>query len=159
MTSYERIVVGETFECGAHAFTAEEIKRFATLYDPQPFHTDEAAAARTHFGALCASGWHTAGVMMRLLIDHFSGQIEAAKTRGEAAPHLGPLLGIDALKWLKPVYANDKIAFSSRFVAKRESASLPGWGIVSIESTGVNQRGEPVFACIGQFLVAKAEDG
>jgi acyl dehydratase len=159
MTSYERMVVGESFACGSHLFTAEEIKRFAAAYDPQPFHIDEAAAAGTHFGALCASGWHTAAAMMRHFVDHLSGEIEAARARGEPAPNLGPSLGFDALKWLKPVYAGDEVAFSGRIVAKRESASRPSWGIVSIESTGVNQRGETVFACTGHILVAKAGDG
>jgi acyl dehydratase len=157
MTSYERIVVGETFECGLHVFTAEEIKRFATTYDPQRFHTDEVAAAETHFGALCASGWHTAAAMMRQFVGHFSAEIEAARARGEPAPNLGPSLGIDALKWQKPVYVGDEIVFSGRIVAKRDLDSRPGWGIVSIESTGVNQRGEPVFACISHFMVAKTE--
>jgi acyl dehydratase len=158
MTGYERIVVGETFECGVHRFTAEEIKRFAVAYDPQRFHTDEAAAAETHFGALCASGWHTAAAMMRQLVGHFSAEIEAARSRGEPAPNLGPSLGFDALKWLKPIYVGDEIAFSGRIVAKRASGSRPGWGIVSIESTGVNQRGDTVFSCIGHILVAKTED-
>lgn len=157
MTGYERIVVGETFAFGVHVFTAKEIKRFAAAYDPQPFHTDEAAAAETHFGALCASGWHTAAAMMRHFVSHFSDAIEAARARGEPAPNLGPSLGVDALKWLKPVYVGDEIAFTGRIVAKRESASWPGWGIVSIESTGVNQRGEPVFSCVGHILVAKTQ--
>jgi len=155
MTAYERIVVGESFAFGARLFSAEEIKRFAVVYDPQLFHTDDAAAAETHFGGLCASGWHTAAAMMRQLVGHFSAEIEAARARGEPAPDLGPSLGIDKLKWLKPVYAGDEITFSGRIVAKRESASRRGWGIVSIESTGVNARGEPVFSCVSHILVAK----
>jgi acyl dehydratase len=159
MTGYERIVVGEAFDCGVHVFTAEEIKRFAAAYDPQRFHTDEAAGAETHFGALCASGWHTAAAMMRQFVGFFYAEIEAARARGEPATNLGPSLGVDALSWLKPVYAGDEIAFSGRIVAKRESSSRPGWGIVSVESTGVNQRGETVFSCVGHILVAKTEDG
>jgi acyl dehydratase len=159
MTVYERVVVGETFDCGIHVFTAEEIKRFAITYDPQRFHTDEAAAAETHFGALCASGWHTAAAMMRQFVGRFNAEIEAARARGEPAPNLGPSLGFDALKWLKPVYAGDEITFHGRIVAKRDSDSQPGWGIVSIESTGVNQSGEAVFSCISHFLVAKIDEG
>jgi acyl dehydratase len=158
MTGYERIVVGETFDCGIHTFTAEEIKRFATAYDPQRFHIDEVAAAETHFGALCASGWHTAAAMMRQFVGRLYAEIEAARARGEPAPNLGPSLGIDELKWLKPVYVGDEITFSGRIVAKRESGSRPGWGIVSVESTGVNQSGETVFSCVGHILVAKTED-
>ena len=154
MTTYERIVVGQSFSCGSHLFSTEDIKRFAAMYDPQPFHTDEIAAADSHFGALCASGWHTAAAMMRRLVTHFSAEIEASRARGEAAPNLGPSLGFDDLKWRKPVYAGDTIAFAGRIVSKRASDSQPGWGIVSIESTGVNQHGETVFSFVGHVLVA-----
>jgi acyl dehydratase len=154
MTAYERITIGDSVVFGAHRFTAEEIKRFAVAYDPQPFHTDEAAAAQSHFGALCASGWHTSAVMMRLFVKYFASEIERAKARGETAPQLGPSPGFDDLKWMKPVYAGDEIAFSGTIVAKRESRSRPGWGIVSIETTGVNQKGEPVFAYTGHVFAA-----
>jgi acyl dehydratase len=156
MTTYERIVIGDAFDCGSHAFTAEEIKRFAVRYDPQAFHTDEVAAADTHFGALCASGWHTAAAMMRHFVDHLSAEIEATRARGEPTRNLGPALGVDTLKWQKPVYAGDTIYFAGRIVDKRASGSRPGWGIVSIETTGVNQDGDTVFSCVGHFLVAKA---
>jgi acyl dehydratase len=69
MKFFEDIRVGETVEIGSHVFTAEDIKTFAQRFDPQPFHVDDEAAARSHFGRLCASGWHTACVWMRLLID------------------------------------------------------------------------------------------
>ncbi len=65
MKFFEDIRVGETADIGRHTFTAEDIKAFAARFDPQPFHVDEAAAARSHFGRLCASGWHTACVWMR----------------------------------------------------------------------------------------------
>lgn len=159
MIGYERVVVDQIFDCGVHLFTAEEIKRFAKAYDPQPFHTDAAAAAETHFGGLCASGWHTAAAMMRHFVDHVSGEIEAARERGDPAPNLGPALGVDALKWLKPVYAGDEIRFAARIAAKRDSGSRPGWGIVSVELTGVNRRGERVFSCVGHILVAKTKLG
>ena len=66
MKFFEDIRVGETVEIGSHVFTAEDIKTFAQRFDPQPFHVDDEAAARSHFGRLCASGWHTACVWMRL---------------------------------------------------------------------------------------------
>jgi acyl dehydratase len=159
MTVYERFVIGDTFDLGSHHFGAEEIKRFASAYDPQPFHTDEEAAAKTHFGGLCASGWHTAAVMMRLLTKHFAAEIEHARDRGETAPQFGLSPGVDELKWLKPVYAGDDISFSGRIVAKRESGSRPGWGLVSIETVGVNKKGEPVFSCIGHVFAAMTAGG
>lgn len=155
MTAFERIEIGDLADLGRHHFTAEEIKRFAGAYDPQPFHTDEAAAANTHFGALCASGWHTASVMMRLFVNYFGREIERARDRGEPAPSLGPSPGFDDLKWLRPVYAGDEIAFTGRITGKRESASKPGWGIVSIEMVGANQRDEPVFSYTGHVFMAK----
>lgn len=154
MTTYEHITLGDSFELGSHRFSAEEIKRFANAYDRQSFHTDEEAAKESHFGALCASGWHTAAMMMRHLVRYFHKEIEDAKARGEPAPSLGPSLGYDDIKWLKPVYVGDEISYSGRIVGKRESESRPGWGIVSIESSGTNQHGEPVFACTGHILVA-----
>ena len=152
MTAYEKIAVGDHHDFGSHLFTTEEIKRFAGVYDPQRFHTDEAEAAKTHFGALCASGWHTASVMMRLFVDHFSRETERARGRGEAAPRFGPSPGFDDLKWLKPVYAGDRIAFTGEVTAKRELRSRPGWGIVTLITTGVNQNGEPVFAFTGHIF-------
>ena len=70
MKFFEDIQVGDVFEYGRYTFTAENIKSFATRFDPQPFHLDEAAAERSHFGALVASGWHTALAWMRLMVDH-----------------------------------------------------------------------------------------
>jgi acyl dehydratase len=157
MTAYEQISVGNRFECGSHRFSAEEIKRFANVYDRQSFHTDEEAAKGTLFGALCASGWHTAAVMMRCFVGHFSEKNDIAKATGKPAPPPGPSLGVDDLKWMKPVYVDDEISFAGHILAKRESASRPGWGIVSIEMSGANQRGEPVFSCIGHIFVARIE--
>jgi len=154
--TYEEIVVGDTFALGSHRFTAEEIKRFAGAYDPQGFHTDEDAAAATHFGALCASGWHTASVMMRLQVAYFRKRAEAAAARGAPTAQLGPSPGFDDLKWLKPVYAGDTIAFAGRVVAKRASQSRPGWGIVSIATTGTKASGEPAFTITGHVFVAMA---
>ncbi|MFZ0113114.1 MAG: MaoC/PaaZ C-terminal domain-containing protein, partial [Xanthobacteraceae bacterium] len=68
MNFFEDLRLGERRELGSHRFTAEDIKAFAIRYDPQAFHIDEAAAARSHFGALCASGWHTGAVCMRLIV-------------------------------------------------------------------------------------------
>lgn len=154
MTTYERIAVGDTHELGSHLFTTEEIRRFADAFDPQVFHTDEAAAKDSLFGGLCASGWHTASAMMRQLVDYFGREIERATARGEPAPRLGPSPGFDDLKWLKPVYPGDRIAFSAIVVGKRPSGSRPGWGIVSMETTGANQKGEPVFAITTHVFVA-----
>jgi acyl dehydratase len=152
VTAYERIVVGEVYQYGSHTFTAEEIKRFAGAFDPQPFHLDEEKAAAGPFGRLAASGWHTAAIMMRLFVTHSAREVERAAARGEPVPRFGPSPGFDDLKWLRPVFAGDTITYSGRIIGKRESQSRPGWGIVSMETTGVNQNGEPVFVFTGHVF-------
>lgn len=147
MNAYDAVTVGETFEFGGYQFTAERIKRFAGAWDPQLFHTDEAAAAAGPFGALVASGWHTAAVMMRLQVDYFR-QSGGRPARFRISP------GFNDLKWLKPVYAGDTIAFSGRIAGKRLSRSRPGHGIVTTEFSGVNQNAALVFAMTAHALMA-----
>ena len=103
MKFFEDIRVGEVSELGRHTFTAEDIKAFAARFDPQPFHLDEAAAARSHFGRLCASGWHTACVWMRLMIAYRRREDEELRARGEAVGRLGPSPGFRDLAGLPPV--------------------------------------------------------
>ena len=91
----ERVAVGETLELGSHEFTTEGIIAFARDYDPQPMHTDPQAARSSPYGGLIASGWHTAGVYMRLLVDNL-----IAGTVSLGSP------GLDHLRWLKPVREN-----------------------------------------------------
>jgi acyl dehydratase len=156
---YEDFVIGSTHPFGAHRFTAEEIRRFALAYDPQPFHLDEAAARESPFGAICASGWHTAAVMMGLLTRYFARVAERARLEGRAVAPLGPSPGFDDLKWLRAVYPGDTIDYTGRIVSKRESASRPAWGLVTFETTGVNQKGETVFVVTGHVFVAKQHAG
>jgi acyl dehydratase len=146
MKYFEDIRVGDIVPVGRHTFTADEIKAFATRFDPQLFHMDEAAAERSHFGALCASGWHTAVVWMRLMVDHRRAMTEAARARGEPVAGIGPALGFRALKWLKPVYVGDTIEYQSEVIETRISNSRPGSGLMTIRSTGVNQNGKPVIS-------------
>jgi len=159
MIWWEDFEVGERSEMGRHTFNEKEIVDFAKQFDPQPFHLDAAAAAKTPFGGLVASGWHTAAVMMKLRVAYMTRAIESARTRNTPVVRFGPSPGFDDLKWLKPVYAGDEIAFSGTIVAKRQSRSRPGWGIVSIETTGVNQKGEPVFAYTGHVFAAITDKG
>jgi acyl dehydratase len=154
MSAYERIAVGDEHHYGSHTFTADEIKRFAGAFDPQPFHMDEDAAAASHFGRLMASGWHTAAVMMKLRVAYLTKEMERSTSRGEKALRFGPSPGFDDMKWMRPVYAGDTITFSDRITAKRESKSRPGWGIVSMETTAFNQNGEQVFAVTGHIFAA-----
>ena len=155
MKYFEDIVVGERMPVGSHTFRADEIKAFAARFDPQPFHLDEEAAERSHFGALCASGFHTAVAWMRLMVDFRRRTIEAARARGEPVAAMGPALGFRELKWMKPVYADDTIDYTSEIIAARISESRAGVGLVSILSTGVNQRGEPVISFVSTTFVER----
>src|SRR3954453_2485477 len=103
MRFFEDMRVGERTELGRHTFTADDIKSFARRFDPQIFHVDEAAAAQSHFGALCASGWHSAMMFMRLMLDVQRRANEAALARGERVVPLPPALGLRDLKWFRPV--------------------------------------------------------
>jgi acyl dehydratase len=153
MKFLEDIRVGERMEVGRHTFTAEEIKTFAARFDPQPFHLEEAAAAQSHFGKLCASGWHTVCVWMRLLIVSARGEDDARRARGEQSVRLGPSPGFRDLKWLKPVHAGDTISYATEILETRVLSKHPGWGIVSLHNTGVNQHGEPVISFFSSVFV------
>ena len=144
MKYFEDIRVGDTTELGRHTFNADEIKAFARRFDPQLFHTDEAAAERSHYGALIASGWHTAVAWMRLMVAHRRAAADAARGRGEPVAAIGPALGFRDLKWLKPVYVGDTVAYKTEVIEARVSNSRPGFGLMTIRSTGTNQDGEPV---------------
>jgi acyl dehydratase len=145
MKFFESIEIGDRREVGSHTFTAEDIKRFAARFDPQLFHLDEEAARRSHFGALCASGWHTAAVHMRLLVLHHQRMQAEMRARGEPIAKWGPSPGFKNLKWVRPVYAGDTITFAGEVIDKRTSASRPGWGIIIGRTTGTNQKDELVF--------------
>jgi acyl dehydratase len=151
----EDIEVGERVAVGHHTFKADEIKAFATRFDPQAFHIDEAAAERSHFGALVASGWHTAVMWMRLMIDQRKREAEAARARGEPVPAMGPALGFRELKWLKPVYVEDTIDYAYEVVETRVSESRPGVGLLTVRATGVNQGGEAVISFVSTTFVER----
>jgi acyl dehydratase len=142
---YEDHAVGQAASLGSHTFTRDEIVAFAQKYDPQPFHLDEAAAAKSIFGGLVASGWHTVSVSMRLLVDGRRGQHQAAAAKGEAPPPLGLGRGVRDLRWTAPVKVGDTIAYSLRVESMRE-IRRPGWGLIGMRISGVNQDGREVCA-------------
>ena len=153
MRFFEDIAVGEKRALGRHTFTAEEIKAFAQRFDPQPFHVDEAAAATSHFGALVASGWHTAAVCIRLIVQHRMREEEAMRGRGEPVGRTGPSPGFREMKWPRPVYAGDTISYASEIVDKRAVQSVPGKGLVFARNTGTNQDEALVFSFVSSVFV------
>ncbi|CAH1663715.1 MaoC/PaaZ C-terminal domain-containing protein [Chelatococcus asaccharovorans] len=146
---FDDLTVGDTQLLGSHTFLEEDIITFARAYDPQSFHTDPAAARDSFFGSLCASGWHTAAIWMKKMVERRNALIEAAMARDGQAARLGPSPGFQDLKWIKPVRAGDTLTYRSRVSGKRPSASRPQWGIVSHHNTAHNQHGECVFAFDG----------
>jgi acyl dehydratase len=136
MIYYEDVEIGRMNELGSFTFTAEEIKRFAARYDPQPFHIDEAAAESSIYGGLIASGWHVAAIWMKLTVAH--------RTRSTQA-RLGPSPGFRNMGWLKPVRPGDTLSYFSQAVDKKASASRPQWGLVMMNNGARNQAGELAF--------------
>jgi len=155
MRYFEDMQVGERTELGSHTFTADEIKTFARRYDPQRFHIDEDAAARSHFGRLCASGWHTTAVYMRHFVEFERREAEAMRAAGETLAKAGPSPGIRELRWLRPVFAGDTITFAREVKELRDVAGRPGWGLMVAHNTGVNQNGELVLSFMGAKFAEK----
>ena len=139
MTLDDFLRTGVTVPIGSHRFDADAIKAFARKYDPQPFHLDEAAAKRSLFGRLCASGWHTAAVWMRLNVD-----ASVAWSGPPPAPEFGPSPGFKNLKWPKPVHAGETVAYSRTVLAHRPLVSRRGWRLLTIRADGIDSTGDPV---------------
>jgi acyl dehydratase len=145
--------LGETVTLGSHTFTTEEIKRFATKYDPQPFHVDDGAAKASVFGALCASGWHTAAMWMRYNLEELRTALARPWEGPGPRPEFGPSPGFADLKWLKPVYAGDTITFTRTVHSHRSLASRPGWRLVSTRAGAANQDGQAVLTFENSVLM------
>ncbi|MDB5718511.1 MAG: hypothetical protein JWM38_1938 [Sphingomonas bacterium] len=141
MPSYlEDFHVGQVERFGAYPVTRDEVLDFAGRFDPQPFHLDDdAAAASAIFGRLSASGWHTAAMTMRMLVDH--NQALDRQTLGSP--------GIDEIRWLRPVYPGDTLRVETEVIEVRPSASRPTMGILRLRLTTYNQHGEPVMRQVG----------
>ena len=138
----EEFEVGQAWSSSTATVDTAEIKRFAAEFDPQPFHLDEAAAAQSLFGGLAASGWHTAAVTMRLLVE------------SEVVPAGGILgVGVDELRWPRPVRPGDVLRVESEVLDVRPSRSRPGTGIVKLRASTLNQNGEIVQTFVANLMV------
>jgi len=141
---FEDLTPGRKFASGTRTLDAEGIKSFARDFDPQPFHLDETAAASTFFEGLVASGWYTAAVSMRLLVD------------GEFRPVGGIIgAGIDEFRWPAPVRPGDTLHVESEVLEARASKSRPAIGIVRVRHTTRNQRGEAVQDFVANHVVQR----
>ena len=160
MTFWDSLIVGEAREMGSHTFLAEDIKRFAAKCDPQAFHLDEDAAKASVLGGLCASGWHTAGVCMRLNVESQVALGQAWVAAGNQPPRMGPSPGVKNLAWPKPVYAGDTLSVRQQALSKRVLESRPEMGLVKNRFEVLNQHDEVVcdIASNGLFARREAED-
>ena len=127
------LAVGDQFTSGEHAMDEAQITAFAAQFDPQPFHLDDAAARATLFGGLAASGWHTAGIVMRMMCDGF---ILDSSSLGSP--------GLDSLKWHKPVLVGDALRARMTVLDSRPMKSKPHVGLVQTRWEALNQRDEIV---------------
>ncbi len=144
---FEDLEAGQRFASGRMKVEAEAIKRFAREFDPQDFHLDEAAAVKTFFKGLAASGWHTAALTMRILVD------------SEFKPAGGILgAGVERLNWPRPVRPGDELRVQSEVIEKRPSKSRPDQGVVKVRVTTLNQNGEPVQDFIANLIVPRRPD-
>ena len=138
----EDYAVAQTFGSGRLRVDKERIKTFAAEFDPQPFHLDEEAARETIFRGLVASGWHTAAMTMRLLVE------------SEFKPAGGIVgAGFEELRWPRPVRAGDELRTESEILEVRPSKSRPEQGLIKVRTTTLNQNGEAVQVSIGNLLV------
>jgi acyl dehydratase len=145
MKYYEDIIVGQKQTYGKKLVTREEVIDFASKYDPQPFHLDDDFAAKTHFGRLSASGWHTGAMVMAMSVANMS--------QGEGQAGLGSP-GIDELRWVKPVFPEDTLSCETEVLEKRRSKNRPEMGIIKSRVTCRNQHGEVVMTYIANGLIA-----
>ena len=135
------LAVGRSFVTRSVTLTLDGCKTFAAEFDPQPFHLDEHAAQQSVFGRIAASGWYTAALSMRLLVE---GELTIA----------GGLIGLGAeMKWPRPTYPGDTLRVETEVLDLRMSETKPDRGIVTVRNQTLNQRGEPVQVAVVKMLV------
>lgn len=138
MMGWEDFKVGDLAEVGRHTFTEQEMLDFGRRFDPQPFHTDPAAAKESVFGGLIASGWLTCAIGMRLMVESYIG-----RSNSLGSP------GVENIRWLKPVRAGDTLTYRRMVLESRASATRNNVGLVKHRWEAVNQDGELVFTMEG----------
>ena len=135
---------GQKFGSEQLSVEATRIKSFAAEFDPQPFHLNEDSARETFFKGLAASGWHTAAMTMRLLVD------------SELKPAGGIIgAGFDEMRWPRPVRPGDELHVESEVLEVRPSKSRPDQGVIKVRTTTLNQNGEPVQVFVGNLIVLR----
>ncbi|MDQ4088406.1 MAG: MaoC family dehydratase [Pseudomonadota bacterium] len=148
MIYFEDLEIGAQTYFGSYEVTREEVLEFARKYDPQPFHLSDEAAAKTHFGRLAASGWHTCAMTMAVIARKVVEQEQA----GLGSP------GVDELRWLKPVFPGDTLHVRSTIVEKTPSRSKPEIGSFRSDTVVTNQDDVPVLKFTSIVLIRRRPD-
>ena len=145
MIYFEDLEVGAETDFGSYKVTREEVLEFARKYDPQPFHLSDEEAAKTHFGRIAASGWHTAAMTMAVIARHVVKHEQA----GLGSP------GIDELRWRKPVYPGDTLHVRGEIIEKTPSRSRPDMGSFRTHTTVTNQDSDVVMTFTSIVLIRR----
>ena len=148
MRYFEDLEIGAETYFGSYDVTRDEVLEFARKYDPQPFHLSDEEAAKTHFGRLAASGWHTCAMTMAVIARHVVQDEQA----GLGSP------GIDELRWRRPVYPGDTLHVRGKIVDKTPSRSRPDMGSFRTETTVTNQDDQPVLTFKSIVLIGRRPD-
>jgi acyl dehydratase len=147
---YDDLTVGQVFMSRAEAIGRDRIVAFAQEFDPQPQHLDENAARGSMFGELVASGWHTAAITMRLQLESLMGRFPGGSLGAQ----------VDKLAWVRPVRPGDLLRAKAEIMDMRPSRSRPDRGLVTIQTTTLNQRDEPVQVMTAAILAPRRpQDG
>lgn len=145
---FEDFYPGQEIDLGQRTVSEQEIIAFATQFDPQPFHVDRAAAERSIYGGVIASGWHTCSMMMRMVVDSLMG---AAASMGSP--------GLEGVRWMQPVRAGDTLTVRYLTQKVKASNSKPDRGVVWSKWTATNQHGEPVCTIEGMGMFGRRKEG
>lgn len=143
---WEDLQPGSVRDLGTTSVDAAQIKEFAGKYDPQPFHLDEEAGRQSLFGGLCASGWQTAALAMRLTVDNM---LRHSSSQGSP--------GLESLKWLKPVYPGDRLNLRHTILESRPLKSRPDTGLVRSRWEMFNQDGDKVLEMEGYGMFGRRQ--
>ena len=149
---FEDIVLNEKAILGSYTFTEENVIAFAKTYDPQPFHIDPEAAAKSIYGGIIASGWQTAAVWMKLMLAYRRARVAAGAPETQAN-FVSP--GIRELRWLKPVRPGMTLTYSNEPFAKFDWPSRPEYGLLEGRNEARDENGELVYSFINRVLIAR----
>lgn len=145
---FEDFHPGQDLDLGSRTLSEEEIIAFATQFDPQPIHIDKEAAVHSIYGGVIASGWHTCGIMMRMVVDKLM-----SSASGKSASMGSP--GLDGIRWLAPVRAGDTLNVHYQTVKVKASESKPDRGVVWSKWVAINQDGVTVCTVEGMGMFGR----